>query len=126
MRALGNRAMAGGLMAMLISVSVAINSGAGGIGLPLSFPGHLAGIILVISGVRAADVGDPAPVAPAVLDGACGLVSFTRRRRDLTAFMGLTLASSAVAAVSGEAAGPVLCFSMFVVLLFGDALMMHD
>ncbi|KAJ1267576.1 hypothetical protein BS78_07G066700 [Paspalum vaginatum] len=115
MRAPGSSAMAIGLMVMLISVSVGINFSSGGIGLPLSFPGVLAGAILVIAGVRAADVGDSAPVVPAVLDGARGLLSFTRR--DL-ALVGLVLLSSAITAVSGEA-GPVLCFSMFVVLMLG-------
>ncbi|WVZ94763.1 hypothetical protein U9M48_040622 [Paspalum notatum var. saurae] len=43
MSALGSRPVAAGLMVILVSVGVGINSGAGGIGLPLSFPGVLAG-----------------------------------------------------------------------------------
>ncbi|KAJ1267571.1 hypothetical protein BS78_07G066200 [Paspalum vaginatum] len=114
MRAPGSSAMAIGLMVMLISVSLGINSGAGGIGLLLSFPGVVAGVFLVIVGVRAADV-HPAPVVPAVLDGARGLVSFLRRNHTVVGFV---LVSSAITAVSGEA-GAVLCFLMFAVLLLG-------
>ncbi|WVZ94773.1 hypothetical protein U9M48_040632 [Paspalum notatum var. saurae] len=120
-RAPGSSAMAIGLMLMLISVSVGIdNYNAGGIGLPLSFVGLLAGVILTVVGVRAAD-GDPAPAVPAAIDGARGLVSFLRR--NLTV-VGLVLVSSAITAVSGEA-GAVLCFSMFLVLLLGVYLISH-
>ena len=108
-----------GLTIMLISASVGINFGVGGVGLILSFMSVLVGANLVAFGVRmAADPAPAAPVVPAVFAGARALAAFPRR--NLTAVW-LFMASCAVAAVSGGA-GPVLCFGMSALLLVGLSL----
>ncbi|CAL4997090.1 unnamed protein product [Urochloa decumbens] len=112
-----SRPRAAGLVILLISVSAGINFGAGGFALLLRFAGVLAGASLVAVGVRMAH-GDPAPVVPAVFDGARALAAFLRRH---LAVVGLVMASCAVAAVSGEA-GPLLCFAMFALLQLGLSL----
>ncbi|CAL4997108.1 unnamed protein product [Urochloa decumbens] len=112
----GTRAMATGLIITLLAVSAGISFGSG-FGLLLSFVGVLAGVNVIAGGVRLAD--DPAaPIGPAVFAGARALTAFMRRR---LAFVGLVTVSSAFTAVAGET-GPMLCFSMFVLLLVGVSL----
>ncbi|CAL4997087.1 unnamed protein product [Urochloa decumbens] len=114
-----SKARVAGLALLLISVSAGINFGAGGfVGLLLCFAGVLAGASLVAVGVRMAD-DSAAPVVPAVfIGGARTLAAFLRRH---LAVFGLVMASSAVTAVSG-AAGPLLYFAMFGLLLLGLSL----
>ena len=115
----GRMARATGLTIMLISASIGMNSGAGGVvGLILSFMGILAGANLIAVGVRMAN--DPAArMGPAVFAGASALAAFLRRHLPV---VGLVIASCAVAAVSGGEAGPVLCFGMSALLLLGLSL----
>ncbi|CAL4997086.1 unnamed protein product [Urochloa decumbens] len=115
----GSRAMATGLIITLLAVSAGISFGGsgGGFGLLLSFVGILAGVNVIIVGVRLAD--DPAaPIGTLVFAGARALTTFMHRR---LAFVGLVTVSSAFTAVAGET-GPMLCFSMFVLLLVGVSL----
>ncbi|CAO2189542.1 unnamed protein product [Urochloa humidicola] len=113
----GSRERAAGLAFMLISVSIGINFGAGGLGLAICFVGVLAAVGLISVGVRMADA-DPVSVVPWFLAGAPALHAFLQR--DL-AVVGLVMASCAATVVSGEA-GPVLCFAMLALILIGLSL----
>ncbi|CAO2205963.1 unnamed protein product [Urochloa humidicola] len=101
----GSSTRAAGLAILLISVGAGIGTSCFSL-LPC-FAAVLAGASLVAVGVRVADD------VPAVFDG--DLAAFLRRH---LAAVGIVVASSAVTAVSGDA-GPVLCFSMFALLLLG-------
>ncbi|OEL28416.1 hypothetical protein BAE44_0010564 [Dichanthelium oligosanthes] len=111
----GSRARSAGVAIMMLFVSAGIHSGAGGFGLLLCFAGLLAGVGITVVGVRMAKADNPAPIVPAVFDGARALAALLRG--NLTV-VGLVMASCAVMAVSGEA-GPVLCFATFALLLLG-------
>ncbi|OEL36876.1 hypothetical protein BAE44_0002105 [Dichanthelium oligosanthes] len=111
----GSRARSAGLALMMLFVGAGIHSGAGGFGLLLCFAGLLAGVGSTFVGVRLAGADNPAPIVPAVFDGARALAALLRG--NLTV-VGLVMASSAVTAVSGEDA-PVICFGLFALLLLG-------
>ncbi|OEL23146.1 hypothetical protein BAE44_0015836 [Dichanthelium oligosanthes] len=114
----GSRARSAGLAVMMLFVSAGIHSGADGFGLLPCFAGLLAGVGIHVVGVRMAEADNPAPIVPAVFDGARALAAFLRG--NLTV-VGLVMASCAVTVVSGKA-GPVLCFGMHALLLFGLSL----
>ncbi|CAO2205954.1 unnamed protein product [Urochloa humidicola] len=116
----GSSARAAGLLILLISVSASINIGSGAFVFLLCFTGVLAGAGLVAVGVRMADNNNPAPVAPAVFDGARALAASSLRRH--LKVVGVLMASCAVTAVSGEADHPVLCLATFALLLLSIAL----
>ncbi|OEL38605.1 hypothetical protein BAE44_0000376 [Dichanthelium oligosanthes] len=96
----------------LVMASCAVMAVSGEAGPVLCF----AMFALLLLGLSMINVGAvPAPIVPAVFDGARALAALLRR--NLTV-VGLVMASCAVMAVSGEAS-PVLCFAMFALLLLG-------
>ncbi|CAO2205977.1 unnamed protein product [Urochloa humidicola] len=108
--------IATGLVMALLSASLGVNSGSFGFGLLLCFLGLLTGVNLMAVGVWMA--GNPSATIPASPPGIRALATFPHRN---LAVVGLMAASSAVAAVAGEAS-PVLCGGFFALLLLGVSL----
>ncbi|KAK3122866.1 hypothetical protein QOZ80_8AG0619470 [Eleusine coracana subsp. coracana] len=110
----GSRVTSTGFAIMLLAVSAGV--GYGELGMLLGFVGILVGASFVAVGVRMGD--DPTkPMVPAVLPRVGALIAAFLHRN--LAVVGLLMASSAVTAVAGGEAGPVLCFAMLPLFLLG-------
>jgi hypothetical protein len=102
-----SRVTAIGLAVMLLGVSAGVGS---------SEPGFLLGANTIAAGVRRMGEDPTTPSSPAAPARLGGLTAFLRRN---LAVVGITLSSTAITAVSGGEAGPVLCFAMFTLFLLG-------
>ncbi|TVU43085.1 hypothetical protein EJB05_09522, partial [Eragrostis curvula] len=112
---LGSRLTAAGFAFMLLAVSVGVGSVK--CGALLGLVGVLVGANFIAIGVRMAE--EPtAPIRHSVFAAGVGGELTAFRRRNLTV-LGLAMASSAVTAVVAAEASPLLCFSMFALLLLG-------
>ncbi|KAK3121154.1 hypothetical protein QOZ80_8BG0647170 [Eleusine coracana subsp. coracana] len=110
----GSRATAVGFAIMLLAATVGIGSGE--LGMLLGFVGILVGASFVAVGLRMGD-DQTTPIVHAVFARVNALVTPFLHRN--LAVVGLVMASSAVTAVAGGEAVPVLCFAMLALFLLG-------